>query len=589
MRTFAQKLKAPMHSRAASLPMLGRARSQKSWDVNLLHRLHRAIGNQAVERWLEQTRDLEANSTPIKVPPSGHEFSRIPVQEQGPVDPSERLAAGANPMVGMLRGLQAARDASTSPGAGEPLPPSEHEAMSARFGYDLSRVRIHTGSEAARAAGARAFTSGEHVWFGPGHGPAESALLSHELAHVVQQATGEARFLGDARGDLAANDRLERGARTGSVPRPSGIGRMASRRPFPAPQHPAVIQFDFEEDTLRELHRLPAVEEEGISKDERRRRVRVLAARYQRLLVLFASLPRDKADEIWERLHERRKGDVLSERFHDMLATQTRKDLIQALGLKGYAIRQYVPDPADFCRPFSKREIDQDIDFEMQNEMDRFVNGDLRDFWGDEAADLFDRYLTSTERNVTPVIFDKQRSQLVQSFINHEATAKRERELAAIIEKNLTDECGYGLPPNEWIHNVLASSIFPEDLKAPFSFSGFDTIPAIVAGGVSSGPGVVESRSAKVKEALVRRVETGGVTTGVQLRVQFSFVVKDAIDFCPGNMGGFFASYVTIPFSRLEASGMAFPVPFQVHYDGPVLEIDLGPAAVKACTPKGRP
>ena len=70
-----------------------------------------------------------------------------------------------------------------------------------------------------------------------------------------------------------------------------------------------------------------------------------------------------------------------------MLSTPTRKDLLAIIGLKAFNVRQLVPDPADFCRPFSKREIDQNIDFLMANEMDRFVNGDLRDFWGDEAAD----------------------------------------------------------------------------------------------------------------------------------------------------------------------------------------------------------
>jgi hypothetical protein len=330
------------------------------------------------------------------------------------------------------------------------------------------------------------------------------------------------------------------------------------------------------------LHRLPAIEEEGIPDAERKKRVEVLAARYQRLLVLFASLPPDKADAIWERLHVRVTGDVLSERFHDMLATATRKDLVASLGLKGYAIRQLVPDASDFCRPFSAREIDQGIAFDAQNNMDHFVNGDLRDLWGDEAADLFDKYLTSTAKNVTPVIFDRPASPLVQSFINHPATEKRTRDLAANIEKNL--ECTYGLEANTWFS--ISPSVYPDDLKAPFSFGGFDTIPGIVAGGVSPAPGVPESRELRRKQVLVRRDEVNGVTQGVKLRIQFSFIVKDAIDFCPGNMGGFLAGHVTIPMSRLEVSGMAFAVPFQVYYDGPVLDIDLGPETVKRCTPK---
>jgi hypothetical protein len=66
--------------------------------------------------------------------------------------------------------------------------------MRRQLGLDFGDVRIHTGPGAeasARAVGARAFTLGQHVVFGPGQfSPATSAgrgLLAHELAHVIQQ------------------------------------------------------------------------------------------------------------------------------------------------------------------------------------------------------------------------------------------------------------------------------------------------------------------------------------------------------------------------------------------------------------------
>ena len=341
MRTVAQKPKAPERTTSAKPAIAGRVWSGQSPGMNPILHLQRTIGNQAVQRLLE--------------PDTG--------DDKAPVQLSGKLTASANRTAEVLQGLQVARDAAANPGAGEPLSRPDREAMSARFGYDFGRVRIHTGSEAARAAGARGFVSGEHVWFRPGRGPADRALLSHELAHVIQQATGEAHSLGDPPGDLVRRDWLERRARTGSVQRPPVIGPRAPH--LPAPPHAAVIQFDFEEDTLRELHRLPAAEEEGISDRERRRRVQVLAARRERLFVLFASLSGLKADEIYERLRVRRKGDVLSERFHDMLHTVTRKDLLASIGLKEFVRGKYIPDAADFCRPFSKREIAQDIDFQV--------------------------------------------------------------------------------------------------------------------------------------------------------------------------------------------------------------------------------
>ncbi len=77
--------------------------------------------------------------------------------------------------------------------------------MEARFGHDFGRVRVHTDSTSGRAAqavGARAYTVGRDIYFGPGRfDPAGSAgrrLLAHELAHTIQQgdAGGPAMLAG---------------------------------------------------------------------------------------------------------------------------------------------------------------------------------------------------------------------------------------------------------------------------------------------------------------------------------------------------------------------------------------------------------
>ena len=148
MRTVAQKPKAPKRTASAKPAISGRAWTGQSPGMDPILHLQRTIGNQAVQRLLEaDTGD-----------------------DKAPVQLSGKPAASANRTAGVLQGLQAARDAAANPGAGEPLSRSDREAMSARFGYDFGRVRIHTGSEAARAAGARGFASGEHVWFRPGAG-----------------------------------------------------------------------------------------------------------------------------------------------------------------------------------------------------------------------------------------------------------------------------------------------------------------------------------------------------------------------------------------------------------------------------------
>ncbi|MBN2118637.1 MAG: DUF4157 domain-containing protein [Anaerolineales bacterium] len=79
--------------------------------------------------------------------------------------------------------------------AGQPLDASTRSFMEPRFGFDFSRVRIHSDAQAAKSAAtaeARAFTIGNHIVFGasqytPGS-QASRSLLAHELTHVVQQS-----------------------------------------------------------------------------------------------------------------------------------------------------------------------------------------------------------------------------------------------------------------------------------------------------------------------------------------------------------------------------------------------------------------
>jgi hypothetical protein len=78
--------------------------------------------------------------------------------------------------------------------AAEPLDASTRSFMEPRFGIDFTRVRVHTGAtatESARTLNALAYTVGEDIVFGakqysPGTERGRR-LLSHELAHVVQQ------------------------------------------------------------------------------------------------------------------------------------------------------------------------------------------------------------------------------------------------------------------------------------------------------------------------------------------------------------------------------------------------------------------
>jgi hypothetical protein len=100
--------------------------------------------------------------------------------------------------------------------AGRPLPGALRARMEGLLGVDLAPVRVHE-DEAARALGAVAFTRGHDICFAPGryqpHTPRGQRVLSHEVAHVVQQSEGRVRATG-RRGGVAINDdpHLERAA-----------------------------------------------------------------------------------------------------------------------------------------------------------------------------------------------------------------------------------------------------------------------------------------------------------------------------------------------------------------------------------------
>jgi hypothetical protein len=102
-------------------------------------------------------------------------------------------------------------------GGGQPLPAAARARFESGLGFDLSDVRIHASSRAARAAAdihAQAFTIGSDIHFAAGHFAPGTAsgdrLLAHELTHVVQQSgaadTVQRQTFPDPLGDLPESD-----------------------------------------------------------------------------------------------------------------------------------------------------------------------------------------------------------------------------------------------------------------------------------------------------------------------------------------------------------------------------------------------
>ncbi len=87
----------------------------------------------------------------------------------------------------------------------------------------------------------------------------------------------------------------------------------------------------------RELVPLRSPEDPSIALTDRRSREGIVDQRRARLRALFAGLTVEQAQRMHERLRQRRRADRLSEKFHDILATATRVELIGLLAAKSRA------------------------------------------------------------------------------------------------------------------------------------------------------------------------------------------------------------------------------------------------------------
>jgi hypothetical protein len=167
---------------------------------------------------------------------------------------------------------------------GRPLTRSARDDLGTRLGHDFSRVRVHDDPRAARSAravDANAYTVGNHVVFDSGrYAPATvdgRRLLTHELAHVVQQRdAGEAggrELLIDDR-QSAAERNAERSAADGERPAPGGglrVSRQGTTATPPAPTKtapPVPATGGLTEEMLQQIVRGLRVAMAGLGTDE---------------------------------------------------------------------------------------------------------------------------------------------------------------------------------------------------------------------------------------------------------------------------------------------------------------------------------
>ena len=215
--------------------------------AGIFRRLQRDYGNRYVQRLINHIsrKQEESVQTKLTVGPAGDKYEQEAdsvakqvismtgpsVQKEG--GPAEEelqmkpLVQRQVPLEGGEVDLGVEQSIQQAQGGGQALPDSLRTSMEGAFGADFGRVRVHTGTESDalnESLNARAFTTGQDIFFGQGEfDPGSSSgkeILAHELTHVVQQGSASVQSGSDV--NPVASEESLRGSPS---LRARGIGR----------------------------------------------------------------------------------------------------------------------------------------------------------------------------------------------------------------------------------------------------------------------------------------------------------------------------------------------------------------------------
>lgn len=175
---------------------------------NAVQPIARAVQTQSVQASSvkvsspKDSAEQEADSTAKKIirmalphtPVTGGPFAQTAsaIQRESKEDDKKEIKRKAEGQPNVTSNVMA--DIQSSMTAGTPLSPTVRSFMEPRFRADFSSIKIHTNDKSAqlnRQVSARAFTFGNHIFFGkdqyqPEHGKGKE-LIAHELTHTIQQ------------------------------------------------------------------------------------------------------------------------------------------------------------------------------------------------------------------------------------------------------------------------------------------------------------------------------------------------------------------------------------------------------------------
>lgn len=232
-------------------------------------------------------------------------------------------------------------------------------------------------------------------------------------------------------------------------------------------------------------------------------------------------------------------------------------------GAAGKSIQRDCSDP-EFCTPFNSWSDAARAEAMLRS---IYLPSDEAKF-GPESRGLYEDFLNRTPgSSLSPTIFSTAGNPVESSFASSWDTSNDVEAVLQTIGSRLSLTPGWPTASGVRIAVPISTYLSASEMNdRPINYSNPLSIAGHIAGGIGSSDAGNDYRKIISGTVFITRNDFAfgyGYTT-VELAPDYE--VFDSIDFCPGDCGTPLEQTVTIPMSKLEASGLAYDVPFQVNF-----------------------
>jgi hypothetical protein len=219
----------------------------------------------------------------------------------------------------------------------------------------------------------------------------------------------------------------------------------------------------------------------------------------------------------------------------------------------------------DFCRPYDSQEEIDDSKWWLTN---TYMRAEGVETYGTEVKGLYESFLSrSPGDSLDPVIFDSDSSYLVSAFKSSWDTKDDMDAVIEMVGNRLSRAPGWPMRDGDRWGMSLANFLSADEMaNRPINYSNPLSVAGHIAGNIGSSAAGDDYRKITYGNVTLEKTVLLGNTGYVSVELTPRYEVFDAIDFCPGDCGSYAEQWVTIPMSRLEASGAAYDVPFKVRF-----------------------